>query len=343
VNSALWQHRRYIMSKVVQFYQTGGTEVVKIETRSIPEPAAGEVLVKIRASALNRAGLLYLQGSYAYQPQFPSMLGDEAVGVIEKVGAGVTQFAVGDRVSILSSTSMVMNGTHAEHTVVPIHAVIPAPEGLDDTAAAALWVAYLTAYAAIVEGANLQVGQTAVITAASSSAGIAAIQIVKDLGGTAIATTRTSKKKQQLLDVGADYVIATEEEDITARILEITQNKGANVIFDAIGGAMLAKLAAATASGGDIYEYGVLEAGSLVTTLTVPLIYMLSKRLQFLNLLDLLADPQRLEQGSQWVQAALKRGTVKPVIDRVFKLDQTVEALRYMESNQQFGKIIVTP
>jgi NADPH:quinone reductase-like Zn-dependent oxidoreductase len=138
-------------------------------------------------------------------------------------------------------------------------------------------------------------------------------------------------------------VIATEEEDITARILEITQNKGANVIFDAIGGAMLAKLAAATASGGDIYEYGVLEAGSLATTLTVPLAYMLSKRLQFLNLLDLLADPVRLEQGSRWVQGALQRGTVKPIVDRVFKLDQTVEALRYMESNQQFGKIIVTP
>jgi NADPH:quinone reductase-like Zn-dependent oxidoreductase len=106
---------------------------------------------------------------------------------------------------------------------------------------------------------------------------------------------------------------------------------------------MLAKLAAATASGGDIYEYGVLEAGSLATTLTVPLFYMLSKRLQFFNLLDLLADPARLEKGRAWIQAALKRGVVKPIIDRVFKLDKTVEALRYMESNQQFGKIVVVP
>jgi NADPH:quinone reductase len=182
-----------------------------------------------------------------------------------------------------------------------------------------------------------------VITAASSSSGVAAIQIVKDLGGVAIATTRTSRKKQSLFDLGADYVIATEEEDVTARILEITQGKGAKVIFDPIGGEMLAKLAAATASGGDIYEYGVLEAGSLATTLTVPLVYMLSKRLQFLNLLDLLADPVRLETGRRWVQEALQRGIVKPMVDRVFKLDEIAEALRYMEAGNQIGKILVTP
>jgi NADPH:quinone reductase len=331
------------MSKVVQFYQTGGVEVLKLEERSIPEPVDEEILVRVHASSLNRAQLLYLQGTYAYQPQFPSMLGDEAVGVIEKVGAGVNQFSVGDRVSILSSINMIANGTHAEHTIVPAHAVIPAPETLDDVSVAALWVASLTAYAALVEGANLQPGQTAVITAASSSSGVAGIQVVKDLGGVAIATTRTSQKKQQLLDAGADYVIATEEEDVTARILEITQGKGANVIFDPIGGEMLAKLTAATASGGDIYEYGVLEAGSLATSLTVPLFYMVSKRLQFLSLLDLLADPVRLEKGRRWVQEALQRGVVKPLVSRVFKLDEIVEAFRYMESNQQFGKIVVTP
>jgi NADPH:quinone reductase len=331
------------MSKVVRFYQTGGTEVLKVEERSIPEPGAGEVVVRVHASALNRAQLLYLQGAYAYQPQFPSMLGDEAIGIIEAIGTGVDRFAVGDRVSILSSTNMIANGTHAEHTVVSVNSIIPAPETLDDVSAAALWVAYLTAYTAIVEGANLQAGQSAVITAASSSSGIAGIQIVKDLGGVAIATSRTSQKKQQLLDLGADHVIATEEEDVTARILEITQGKGANVIFDPIGGEMLAKLAAATASGGDIYEYGVLEAGSLATMLTVPVFYMLSKRLQFLNLLDLLADSTRLDKGSQWMREALKRGVVKPIVDRTFKLDDIVEALRYMESNQQIGKLIVTP
>ncbi|NJO43872.1 MAG: zinc-dependent alcohol dehydrogenase family protein [Leptolyngbyaceae cyanobacterium CSU_1_3] len=331
------------MSKVVKFYQTGGTEVLKVEERPIPEPSIGEVLVKIHASALNRAQLLYLQGAYAYPPQFPSMLGDEAVGVIEKLGAGVDRFAVGDRVSILSSTNMIANGTHAEHTVVSVDAVIPTPETLDNLSAAALWIAYLTAYAAIIEGANLQPGQPVVIAAASSSSGVAAIQIVKDVGGIEIATTRTSRKKEALLDLGTDYVITTEEEDVTARILEITQGKGAKVIFDPIGGEMLAKLAAARASGGDIYDYGVLEAGSLATTLTVPLVYMLSKRLQFLNLLDLLANPARLEKGSHWIQEALQKGIIKPIVDRVFKLDEIATALRYMEAGNQIGKILVTP
>ncbi len=331
------------MSKVVKLYEFGGPKVLKIEDREVPEPQAGEVLVKVHASALNRAVLLYLQGTYIYQPQLPSMLGDEAVGTIQKIGKGVERFSVGDRISILSSTNMIAGGTYAEHTVVPANVIIPAPETLDDFSAAALWIAYLTAYGALVEGANLQPGQSAVITAASSSPGVAAIQIVKDLGGVAIATTRTSKKKQQLLDVGADYVIATQEEDVTAQILEITQGKGANVIFDPIGGQMLAKLAAATASGGDIYEYGVLEAGSIATPVTVPLLYMVSKRLQFFSLLDLLANPARLEKGSFWVQDALQRGIVKPIIDRVFKLDEIVEALLYMEASNHVGKIIVTP
>jgi NADPH:quinone reductase-like Zn-dependent oxidoreductase len=331
------------MSKVITFDRTGNTEVLQLKERSIPEPKTGEVLVKINASALNRADILYLQGGYAYAPQFPSMIGAEAVGVIEKVGSEVNSFSVGDRVSILSNTNMIANGTHAEHTVVPVNTIIPAPEMLDDVSAAALWVACLTAYGVFVEDANLQPGQTAVITASSSSSGIAGIQVVKDLGGLAIATTRTSKKKQQLLDVGADYVIATEEEDVTARILEITQGKGANVIFDPIGGDMLAKLAAATAKGGNIYEYGVLESGSLATTLTMPLFYLVSKRLQFFSLLDLLEDPARLEKGDRWVREALKRGIVKPIVDRVFKLDETVAALSYMESNNHFGKIVVTP
>ncbi|NJR63175.1 MAG: zinc-binding dehydrogenase [Cyanobacteria bacterium CRU_2_1] len=106
---------------------------------------------------------------------------------------------------------------------------------------------------------------------------------------------------------------------------------------------MLAKLAAARASGGDIYDYGVLEAGSLATTLTVPLVYMLSKRLQFLNLLDLLANPARLEKGSHWIQEALQKGIIKPIVDRVFKLDEIATALRYMEAGNQIGKILVTP
>jgi NADPH:quinone reductase-like Zn-dependent oxidoreductase len=330
------------MSKVIQFDRTGSAEVLKVVERELPLPKAGEVLVKIHISALNRFEIMYRQGEYAYPPQFPSTIGAEAVGTIEKLGEGVTDFSVGDRVSILYTANMIANGTHAEHTIVPVDVIVPAPD-TDDTTAASLWTSYVTAYAAFVEKKPIQPKQTAVITAASSSSGLAGIQVVKALGGVAIATTRTSKKKQALLDLGADYVIATEEEDLTTRILELTHGKGADIVYDPIAGEMLPKLLAATAKGGTVYEYGTLDGGSIMTPLPVSLPLLFDKWLTGIYVFDIALDRDRWTLADKWIRDALSRGAIKPIVDRTFKLNEIVEAQRYMEAGNQIGKILVRP
>jgi NADPH:quinone reductase-like Zn-dependent oxidoreductase len=179
-----------------------------------------------------------------------------------------------------------------------------------------------------------------VIPAASSSVGIAAIEIAKAEGAVSIATTRRSNKKGELLSQGADYVIATEEEDIGPRVGEITGGMGARVIFDPIGGPFLEKLTEAAAPGGIVFEYGWL---SLQPT-PFPLFTALGKGLSIrgYSLLEVTRDPGKLRVGKKYVFDRLADGRFHPKVARVFPFAQTVEAYKYLESNAQVGKVVIT-
>ena len=170
--------------------------------------------------------------------------------------------------------------------------------------------------------------------------GIAAIEMVKAEGAISIATTRTSKKKAALLDVGAVHVIATEEEAFVARVKQITGGKGARVIFDPIAGKGIELLAQAAAMGGTIFEYGALAAEPT----PFPLFTALSKGLSIrgYTLREIFADPKLKATAEQYVFDHLESGSFKPRIDRVFPFAQIVDAHRYMESNEQIGKIVVS-
>ena len=199
---------------------------------------------------------------------------------------------------------------------------------------------YLTAYGALITHAQITKGDFVIITAASSSVGIAAIGMTKAEGAISIATTRTSKKKAALTEVGANHVIATQEEDFVARVKEITGDKGARVIFDPIAGKGVEMLAQAAALGGTIFEYGALAPEPT----PFPLYAALSKGLSVrgYTLREVLSDGNLRAKAEQYVFEHVKAGHFKPRIDRVFPFAQIVEAHRYMESNEQIGKIIVT-
>ncbi len=178
------------------------------------------------------------------------------------------------------------------------------------------------------------------ITAASSSVGLAAIQITKSAGAIAVATTRGEAKKQVLIDSGADHVIVTETEDIAKRMRDITSGKGANIIFDPVAGPFLEKLALTAAPGAMNFEYGAL---SLAPT-PFPLFEALGKGLTVrgYTLFEMTGNSEKLACGKQYVYDGLVSGALHPVIARTFSLDEIVEAHRFMESNQQVGKIVVT-
>jgi NADPH:quinone reductase-like Zn-dependent oxidoreductase len=147
-----------------------------------------------------------------------------------------------------------------EEAITPVAALGEYPARLSAVEGAAIWMQYLTAYGALIELGRLKKDEFVVITAASSSVGIAAIEIAKAEGAIAIATTRSSAKKNELVELGADHVISTDEDDLTARVKEITRGKGARLIFDPVAGPFLQKLAEATATHGTIFEYGTLSA-----------------------------------------------------------------------------------
>lgn len=328
------------MPKIVRFHETGEADVLKLEELPLADPGPGEVRLKVEAIGLNRAEVLFRQGMYLEAPELPSRIGYEAAGVVDAVGEGVKDVRVGDRVSTIPSFSMRHYGVYGESAVVPAFAAAPYPDTLSAEAAAAIWMPYLTAYGALVALGKLQPGQTVLITAASSSVGLAAIQIVKSVGALAVATTRGPDKKNFLREAGADHVIVTDEEDMAGQMKTIGTGKGANLVFDPVAGPFLEKLAQAAAPGATIFEYGSL---SMAPT-PFPLIDALGKGLSVRGyvLFEIVQKPDLLAAGKQFVTAGLTSGALKPMVDRTFPLDKIVEAHRYMESNQQKGKIVVT-
>ncbi|NUR41255.1 MAG: alcohol dehydrogenase catalytic domain-containing protein, partial [Streptomyces sp.] len=171
------------MARTVRFHEVGGPEVLRLEDVPVGEPGPGELRVRVDAIGLNRAEVLFRGGQYI-EPvkEFPARLGTEAAGVVEAVGAGVTGFAAGQPVSVVPAFSMNEYGVYAERAVVPARAVLHRPEGLDAVAGAAVWMPYVTAYGALVEVAGMRAGDTVVLTAASSSVGLAAIQVARSVG-----------------------------------------------------------------------------------------------------------------------------------------------------------------
>ncbi len=241
------------MPKAIRFHELGGPEVLRIEDVPERRPEAGEVLLNVQAVGLNRAESMYFHGHYLEQAALPSGLGYEAVGTVAAVGPGGDASLVGTRVATIPGFSMNRYPVLAETAVVSADVLAPVPDGYAATDAAAVWMQYCTAYGALVPFGRVGAGDAVLITAASSSVGLAAIQIVRKQGGISIAATRTAAKRAQLLALGADHVVVTDEEDLVARVREITSGGGARVVFDPIGGEGMNALGQATATGGSIF------------------------------------------------------------------------------------------
>ena len=327
-------------ARTVRFSKIGGPEVLTIETLDIPAPGPQEVRIQVKAIGLNRADAMYRQGIYDEFPIFPARLGYEAAGIIEAVGAEVTGVAVGDTVSVLPAFSLHQYATYGELIVVPAYTLQKHPPSLSFEEAAAVWTSFLTMYGMVANAANVQPGQYVVITAASSSAGLAAIQVVNYVGGIPIAVTTTGKKRDALTKAGAAHVIAADEQDLVSEILRITENKGSDVIVDPVGGPLLTRLIDAAAPKSKIYIYGALSQQSVV----IPAMTLVRKTpaIYGYNATDVLLNPSKLGAAIQFIYEGLAKGKLKPVIGKTFPFDEIVEATKFLEANTHTGKIIIT-
>jgi len=328
------------VSKAVRFHKLGGPENLVLEDVPLREPGAGEVKLSVQAIGLNRAELLYMQGFYFEKPSLPSRIGYEGAGIVEAVGPDVDPSLAGRSMSAIPGFSQNRYGLLAEEAIVPVEALREYPPNLSPAEAASIWMQYLTAWGALVHYAKVGRGDFVIIPAASSSVGLAAIQMTKLEGGIAIAATRTLKKREELLAFGADYVIATEEEDLSRRVNEITDGKGSRVIFDPVGGPYVEKLAAVAAPGGIIIEYGGLS----MQPTPFPTRPAISKGLTMrgYSLMEFRNNRPVLDIGTKYVYDRLADGRLYPKIAKTFPFAQSAEAYRYLESNQQIGKVVIT-
>ncbi len=324
------------MSRVVVFNEYGGPDVLQIVEQSVAQPAAGEVRVGVEAIGVNRLDALVRAGDAPRPIALPgARLGVEAAGRIDAVGPGVDGVAVGDPVLVTALPEMDTNGAYAEQLVLSEQRVIARPAGLDAVPAAALWVTYSTAYGGLVEKAGMRPGDRVLITAASSGVGLAAIQIANQIGAVPIAVTRRAEKESALLAAGASAVIAGDRDDLPARIRELTDGAGVELICDSVMGPGIVELAGTARIGGTLVTIGWLDPRPTPFPMHPLTIH---RYMSFEHTLD----PVVVRRMAAFFDAGVRTGALAPAVDRVFGLDEVRAAHRHLEHAARVGKIVLT-
>lgn len=327
--------------RAVTFTGTGGAEILRVIDVPARDPGPGEVRLRVTSAGLNRADINYRAGRYLIRTPGESRSGFEGAGIVEAVGPGTT-VRVGDRMGVLpSSFDVARDGACAETMTVAEAVLVPTPTGVSDRDAGAIWMQYLTAWGALVGIADIGPDDFVVVPAASSSVGIAALQIGRARGAHMIATTTSAEKVDALRRFAPHAIVDTRAEPYVDRVREITGGLGARVILDPVYGPLVNDHIRAATEEGIVFVYGALDP----TPLTLGLGGMLRKniRLQGYTLGPLLQDPVRRAGAVSGISHHLERGDFAPVIDSYFPLERIQDAHRWVESNRQIGKVVVTP
>lgn len=328
------------VAKVVRFHELGGPEVLRLEEHDLGAPGPGEVLLDVEAIGLNRSEANFRQDRYLDRVRaLPSGLGYEGSARVRAVGEEVTGFAPGDAVSVLPVFAQSYHHMYGEQAIVPASALVHRPAQVNAVTGAATWMAYLTAYGAFVEVLRPRPGDHVVITAATSSVGLAAIQTALRLGAIPIATTNSPAKEQRLRDAGAAHVLVPGRDDLAGGVLEVTGGRGAEAVFDAVAGPAIEDLARATAREGVILVHGSLSGRP---TPMPGLDRMLPVFVRPYTLFEYTGDTVRLDRARHFITTGLVSGAFTPAIDRTFDLADIVQAHQYLEAGSQVGKIVVT-
>ncbi|OCT79037.1 hypothetical protein XELAEV_18030133mg [Xenopus laevis] len=323
------------------FDAPGGPETLYIKEVAKPEPKEGEVLIKVEASALNRADLLQRRGKYAPPPGSSDILGLEAAGTVVKLGPGADgRWKVGDGVMALLS-----GGGNAQYVTVPAGHLIPIPPGMSATDAAAIPEAWLTAFQLLHFVGKVQKGETVLIHAGASGVGTSAIQLCRLAGAVPIVTAGSPDKLQMAVKLGAATGFNYKEENFGEKCLEFTNNTGADVILDCIGGTHWEKNLQCINTDGRWVLYGLMGSGEIHGDL---LANLLRKRGSILgSLLRSRSKKYKEELVKAFTEQALPHfmpgGSVQlqPIVDSVFPLDQIADAHQRMEDNKNTGKIVL--
>ncbi len=323
--------------RAIAIDKPGGSDVLTLRDLPDPTPARGEVRVRVRGTAVNRADILQRMGMYPAPPDSPQDIpGLEFAGEIDAVGDGVTDWQIGDRVFGLAG-----GGTYAEQLIVHGRALARMPEGMSFSDAAAIPEAFITAYDAMVSQGDLRSGETVVIHAVGSGVGTAGAQIARALGARVIGTSRTADKLARAKDLGVAEGVLVEDGTFAKPIKAATGGRGADVVLELVGGAYVAEDCKAVALRGRIVLVGLLAGPKVDLNLGL----VLTRRLQITGTV-LRSRP--LEEKILATQAFARHlvplfadGTLRPVVDRTFPLADAAAAHDYVQTNAGFGKVVL--
>ena len=301
-----------------------------------PDLKKDEVLIRIKASAINRADLLQRGGNYPVPPGASPILGLECAGVVEEVGGQVRNFIKGEEVCALLA-----GGGYAEKVSVPSGQVLKVPKGFSFEQAAALPEVFATAYFNLYMEANLSVGEKTLIHAGASGVGTAAIQICKAKGNPCFITAGTQEKVSRCMELGAEGGTVRNEENFADAVAKWTENNGVQVILDPVGANYLEDNMKSLTLGGRLVMIGLM--GGAKATINLGLLMM--KRLRIIGS-TLRAQPiakktEIMNNLNENVWPSLESGDIKPIIDTVIPIEEVDKAHELMESNQTFGKVIL--
>jgi NADPH:quinone reductase-like Zn-dependent oxidoreductase len=324
----------------VRIHQFGGPDVLHIEDTLVGEPGLGEVRLDIRAIGLNRTEVTLRSGRSPIKPSLPTSIGWEAAGVIDEVGPDVENWRSGDRVALVPAYGAAQYALYSEVAIAPARSLVAIPDDQTFEQAAATWAAFGTAWAGLISVGNLKNGDTVLISAASSSVGLAAIQTAIRVGARPIALTRTSQKSDELLAHGAAEVLAAEEVDVVQEVKELTGGKGAELVLDAVGGPGFSKLSEATATGGMLILYGALSAEPTV----IPPFQVFARDLTIRGFAfpNIARNDEHLAAVQQFVGEGISGRSLVPTIARTFKFDEIIDTHRFLESSNHTGKTVVS-
>jgi NADPH2:quinone reductase len=321
--------------KAIRIYKFGPSEdVLQYEDVPVPEPKAGEVLIKVEAASLNRADIGLRKGTYRISPDaLPVIPGREFAGTVVKLGANVSEFKTGQRVVGYPSL-----GGYAEYAVAKTAEIRPVPDAVTSAQAAALPTTSLTAWFGLLTDGNLKAGEWLLVQGGSSGVGVAAIQIAKHIGAKVITTSGSEEKCRRLRKLGADVTIDVSENDFVPEVMRVTGNRGVDVVLEMIGGEVYQKSVQVLAPGGRLFSIGgafgpipdpppELTEGRKATRFSITN-YLKAKPEDF-NQLDTIL---KLVQEKKF----------DVCIDKSFPLAETRAAQRYLEGRGHFGKVMLT-
>ncbi|HXA30133.1 MAG TPA: NAD(P)H-quinone oxidoreductase [Candidatus Angelobacter sp.] len=316
--------------------EPGDPDVLHVAEVPDPVPAPGEVLLRVRSTAVNRADTLQRRGFYPPPPGISDIIGMEAAGEVESVTEGVVGWKPGDR-----ACALLAGGGYAEKVAVPFGQLMPIPDNIDTISAGAIPEVFLTAHDNLITRGRLQRGETVLIHGGAGGVGTAAIQVAKRHGARVVITAGSPDRVRRCIALGADAGVNHREEDFVARIAGITDGRGAELILDIIGAAYLERNLRSLAEDGRLVVIG-LQGG---VRAEIDLNTLLSRRHTVVATTMRRRPPvQKAEivrRATEDLLPGFADGSLRPIVDRVLPLEEAAEAHRAMEAGEPFGKIVL--